>query len=142
MNKGIILTSDALLAAFTTAIMLTVIVGLLSVNPPIPFDKQQLESIGNDFLSVLQQDKTLNSYIGDSQADSKLLSQLQLLPDQYCANVTLKIYRYQSDFLIDETHNAVKAGCIKGQELTKVKRIFVDYKKDRFGLAEMELWLK
>lgn len=143
MSKGIILTSDAFLAVFTTATLLAIVVGLLGMNPPVPYDKQQLASIGNDLLSVLQQNKTFNDYINDPAAGSKLATQLQILPVNYCGNVTLTIYKYSSGFVVDGTPiNAATFGCVRGQEIVKVKRIFMDYKKARYGMAEMELWLK
>jgi len=141
MVKGFVLTLDA-----TIGLLLALVVGFSIITADVNFfDNRQSASLGNDFLSILQQKKVFNSFINQQsdQVAATLNSYLQNIPANYCGNVTVYIYRVQSGFSLENTFNAVSSNCVKNNnDVTKTKRIFVDYKRQRFGLAEMESWLR
>lgn len=141
INKGFVLTLDVLFAVAVAMTMSFLILSLFSSASINYFERHQLSSFGNDLLSVLHQEGILNSYIGKTEleANTDLLQQLHVLPVQYCANISVSIFD-SGDFSKIKLYGA--ANCAKHGDITKVKRIFVDYAKGKFGLVEMELWLK
>ncbi len=143
-RKGFVFTLDAVMAAITAVVMSFIIVNLLSVNTGNFSEREQLSSFGNDILAVLQQEGTLKDYVQQSAStvNSDLQTQMQVFPSQFCGNITLSVYKYQSGFVLEDIFNATKTGCSKVNDIVKVKRIFTNNDKDRYGLAELELWLK
>jgi len=148
MTKGFVLTLDAIMATTIAVAIVITIINMLSLTSVSYFDKQQLESIGNDFLAVMDLSGKFRSYIGQSanQVNQDLGQQLQLLPQTYCGNITVKIYRGNIGppvtFTLENTYNNFTVGCIRKQEITKTKRIFINFDPQKFGLAELELWLR
>ncbi len=137
--KGFVLTTDAVFAlgiALTSAFILTHVPSANALRT----DMQQLATVGNDLLSVLQHNKTFNNYIGasETQVTSDMLSRLAILPAQYCANMTVTIY--DADNFNSKSYTA--ATCSKHGDISKTKRIFADYVKKKFGIVELELWLR
>lgn len=141
MNKGFVLTFDATLAVLTTIIMSSVLINMLSSGSANYFDKQRIIHLGNDMLSLLEQDGTFKNYTGKSETEvnSDLLKQLQLLPEYYCANISVRIYDVKTESF-EKTYTA--KSCEEDKELVVVKRIFADYTEQKFGIAEIGLWLK
>jgi len=145
MSKGFVLTLDAVLAATTALIISAVIVTIIATGGVNYFDRLQLSNTGNDLLAVLDISGKLSGYVGGSEAqvEEDLQDRLLLLPFQYCGNITVNVYKYQSEeFVLDKDYNAISIGCIKRNETAKVKRIFVNTNKQKYGLAEIEIWLK
>jgi len=148
MTKGFALTLDAIMATTVAFAIVIAIINMLPLASTNYFDKQQLESIGNDFLAVMDLSGKFRSYIGQSasQVNLDLGQQLQILPQTYCGNVTVKIYSGSIGpplaFSLQGTYNNFTSSCTRKQEITKVKRIFVKFDPQRFGLVELELWLK
>lgn len=144
MTKGFVFTLDAVIAATVAIVLLMVIFNVLFLNTTNFFNNQQLASVGNDLFAIMEQNGTFHEYVSKSEnvIEEDLQNQMQILPPNYCGNITIKFYKYQNGFIIDKLANEVKTNCVFSNEKTKVKRVFVDYDKERFGLAEMELWLK
>ena len=148
MTKGFALTLDAVMATTVAVAIVIAIINMFPLTSVNYFDKQQLASIGNDFLAVMDLSGKFRSYIGQtsSQINKSLGEELQLLPKTYCGNVTVKIYTGNIGppitFTLGNTYNNFTSGCIRKQEITKTKRIFVNFDPQRFGYVELELWLK
>ncbi len=150
MPKGFVLTMDAILALSVAIIMSGVIIGIISLSQGVDYSiNQQLFYIGNDFLAVMDFSGKLKGYIGqpDSSANPDIGQQLQLLPNQYCGDLALKIYSTTGnpatiDYNNPETHGNMTPGCIKRNEAVKVKRIFVQFSPQKFGFAELQMWLR
>jgi hypothetical protein len=145
MSKGFVLTLDAVLAAVTALIISAAIVTIIAFGGVNYFDRLQLSNTGNDLLAVLDLSGKLSGYVDGSeiQVEEDLQDRLLLLPFQYCGNITVNIYKYQSEeFVLDKDYNAVSIGCTKDIEATKVKRLFVNTNKQKYGLVELEMWLK
>lgn len=150
MTKGFVLTVDAIIATITGITMSAVIMYMLFASNVNYIDRQQLASIGNDFLSVLQQTDYFNTFCTSDCGSCDLAGQLNnlLINTNYCGNITLRVYKYRSnddEFEVVNICNGIRSGCTIKQDIVKVKRIFVKYAKnpdERFGLVEMELWLR
>lgn len=148
MTKGFVLTLDAFIAIITAVAISAVIINVIYTGAVSYFDKQQLSAIGYDLLAVLDLNEKFSSYIGmsESQAETDLGQQLQLLPQRYCGNITVSIYTGDMgppvDFTLENAYNNFTDGCTKNQEITKVKRIFINHDPQKFGFVELELWLR
>jgi len=148
MTKGFVLTLDAFIAIITAVAISAVIINVIYVGGVSYFDKQQLAAIGYDLLAVLDLSKKFSSYIGmgGSQVEIDLGQQLQVLPQRYCGNISVSIYTGDIgppvDFTLENVYNNLTDGCTKNQEITKVKRIFVNHDPQKFGFVELELWLR
>jgi len=143
MTKGFVLTMDAVIATFLGVIITAVIISLLAAGSVNYFDKQQLSSIGYDLLAVLDLSGKLDSYIGGSGVEADLGTQLQLLPENYCGNITVEIYKFQNDeFELVEDYTNTSSGCIQSGDISRVKRIFANISEQRYGIASIKLWLK
>ncbi len=140
--KGYVLTMDAMIAAITAIGMSAMIAGILSSMTLTSFNDQQLAATGQDILSVLHMNGTMNRYIGRpvTEVNASLQNVLRLLPASYCANITVTIYR-TSDFQ-QTARYAATSNCLQSLSSTSIRRIFADYNSERFGLAEMTLWIK
>jgi len=143
MHKGFVFTTDAAIAANVAILLTVILIGFMSINASA-VSKEKLNSVGNDFLAVLERTGVFNSYIGKTQSavNADILQQLQILPENYCGNVTVRWYKYSNGFVLENTFNGVKQNCVKTSEVTKSKRVLVDFPKQKFGIAEIELWLK
>lgn len=148
MTKGFVLTLDAFIAIITAFAISAVIINIIYTGGVSYFDKQQLASIGYDILAVLDLTEKFSSYIGmgGSQVETDLGQQLQLLPQRYCGNITISVYTGDIgppiNFDLENTYSNFTDGCTKNQEITKVKRIFVNHDPQKFGFVELELWLR
>jgi len=110
-----------------------------------------LAGIGYDLLAVLDLSGEFNSYIqlgmSQSEIEQNLGQQLQLLPQRYCGNITVSVYEGDIGPPITFDHGGrvyknVTSDCEKKQDITKVKRIFINHDPQKFGLVELELWLR
>jgi len=148
MTKGFVLTLDAFIAIITAVAMSAVIINLIYTGAVSHFDKQQLAEIGYDLLAVLDLSGKFSSYIGmgESQVETDIGQQLQVLPQRYCGNITVSIYAGDIgppiNFDLEDDYNNFTNGRTKKQEITKVKRIFVNHDPQIFGFVELELWLR
>jgi len=148
MTKGFVLTLDAFIAIITAVAMSAVIINIIYTGTVSYFDKQQLGGIGYDLLAVLDLSEKFSSYMGmgESQVETDLGQQLQLLPQRYCGNITVSVYAGDIgppvNFNLEDAYNNFTDGCTKKQEITKVKRIFVNHDPQKFGFVELELWLR
>ncbi len=143
MAKGFVFTIDALLAALLAAAFLSAMAAILNKENPAELQTQPL-NFGNDFLAVLNNDKTLEKYLalGEGEVRNDMSEQLKLLPQQYCANFT--VYKYKTEgagFALEKTFNS-NTGCFSSNEKVRVKRAFVNFKKQRLGIAEIDMWVK
>jgi len=153
MRKGFVLTMDSVLALTTAIIMSATIIGIISTNQRTDYlSTQQMFSISNDFLAVLDLSNKLNSYVGQpaNSVNTDLGLQLGFLPKQYCGNITVSIYDGDKGPPIsfslyansNPPYNNISSGCIRKSDFIKVKRIFIDFDTDTFSIAELELWLR
>lgn len=148
MTKGFVLTLDAIIAMTVAISISAIIINTVHTSSVNYFDKQQLAGIGYDLLAVLDLSGKFSSYIGmgESQVEKDLGQQLQLLPQRYCGNITVSIYEGDIGppvtFDSENTFNNFTDECTKKQDVTKVKRIFVNHDPQKFGLVELELWLR
>ncbi len=143
--KGFVLTADATLAVVAAILLSAVAVTLYNTSSLPSAESSQLFAIGNDMLTVLFKSGKLQAYVSQSPAavNPQLGQYLQLLPAQYCGNVTVTTYRYSGGgFTLQDNFNNVTAGCPKTGDLFKSKRVFAEFDEQRFGLAEMEVWLR
>ncbi len=141
VHKGIFLTIDLEIAAVVAVAMSFLMLNILSAAPVVSYDKQQMASAGNDLLSVMQYGNVLKGYIGKTQnfVSSDLQNQLRMLPPNYCGNFSITVFD-ANDFLSSQNFQA--ADCAKHGDISKVKRIFSDFDRGKFGLAELEIWLR
>jgi len=150
MTKGFVLTMDAALALTTALLMIAVIIGITFTSQISYLDEQQLYGIGNDFLAIMDLSKNFSAYISPGGLNPTIdIGQKldQLLPKNYCGNVTVSIYSISGNpptiqFDSPTIYRNTSSNCVKTSDLVKLKRIFVSFDPPRFGLAEMELWLR
>ena len=143
MVKGVVFTIDALAAVVVAAGFFSAIAVLINQQSPAEAQSQPL-NLGSDLLATLQKDGTLKMYLdkGEGEVQNDMGDQLELLPQQYCANFT--VYKYKSsgtNFTLEKTFNT-NTDCGLPQEKVSVKRMFVNFKKQRLGLAELDLWVR
>ncbi len=138
MMKAFVITLDVFMAVIVAVAMGFVITNMLSLRMD---DRLESTAVANDLLSVLHKKGEFNSYIGKStqEVQAALTENLNLLPQQYCGNFSLTVYN-ANDFSRRESFNA--NNCAKAGDISKVKRIFSDYNREKFGLAELEVWLR
>ncbi len=141
MHKGIILTVDLEIAAVAAVAMSALIAGMLAAAPVLSYDKQQMAAAGSDLLSVMQYGGILKGYVGKPQnvVAADLQQQLQMLPQNYCGNFSITFF---DAYDFSDSQNFQAANCAKRGDISKVKRIFSDYGREKFGLAELEIWLR
>src|SRR3990172_10898756 len=141
MRKGFIFTFDAALAAALAVVLFVVALTLPSINTGAYFGKLQLVSIGNDFLAVLEQNKTFDGYVDQSQAyvTGDIQNHLITLPPNYCANVTVSTYDYSvssTTFVLDDQYNVTRTGCtVSTKDTVGVKRVFITFTPEKYGKA-------
>ncbi len=149
--KAAVFTIDAMLAFLLASATFAVIAQTLNYNSP-GLEKQNIFSAANDLLAVMQNDGTLSSYASQSTAAIRadLAKKLLFLPQNFCGNLTISIYKYQSgglvlgverDFVLQKTSSAFR-NCEAGKKTVKAKRVFYDSPSQQYGLAEFEVWLK
>ena len=121
--KGFALTIDALMALSLAFIMF---IGILSLIPHASinnYNKKQLSNLGNDILSTMDTSERLSFYV----------------------DITLNIYSGNigppASFNLLNTYSNYTQNCEKSNDFVKVKRMFINYNQQRYGLAEFELWL-
>lgn len=139
--KGFVMTMDAMFAIAIASAAAFAIISMLSAGIA-QLNAQQIVIAGSDILSVMQHNRTFSGYIGasDSFVDSDILSKLGALPAQYCGNMTVTIYD-AGNFANSRQYNAATCGS-GSDDIYKAKRMFADYGSRKFGIAELELWLK
>ena len=148
MTKGFVLTLDAIIGITIAISISAIVINTFYTGSVNYFDKQQLAGIGYDILAVLDLTEKFSSYMGMSsgEVNRSLGEELQLLPKRYCGNITVSVYTGDIgppvNFNLENTYNNFTDECVKKQEITKVKRIFVNHDPQKFGLAEIELWLR
>ena len=143
--KGFVLTMDATLAVVVAIVLSAIAVTLYNTSSLPSAESSQLFAVGNDMLTVLFKSVKLQAYVGQNPTavNPQLGQYLQLLPAQYCGNVTVTTYSYSGgSFTLRDNFNNITAGCPKTRDLFKSKRVFAEFGKQRFGLAEMEVWLR
>lgn len=141
--KAAVFTIDALFAVLLASATFAVIAQTLNYNSP-GLEKQNIFSAANDLLAVIQNDGTLSSYAGQSvpNINSDLAKKLLLLPQNFCGNLTVSIYKYQSGgFNLQKTTSAMR-NCVVGNKTVKAKRVFYDSPSQQYGIAAFEVWLK
>ncbi len=138
--KGFVLTTDAIMAVIIAFTASFAIVSMLPAGTA-RYDVQQLAVAGNDMLSALYHNGTLNGYINmqESAVNSDIANKLAILPKHFCGNMTVTIYD-ADNFASKSAYGA--ATCAAGKDTFKTRRIFADYDREKFGIAEVELWLK
>ncbi len=143
MSKGYVFTLDALIAVILAGVFFAAFASIL--NQKNPLQEQELAlNLGNDLLSSLQQSGTLRKYleIGEGEVENKMEKNLELLPEQYCANFTISKYKSEgTSFTLEKTFNA-KTNCSSSEERARAKRMFSSFKKQRLGTAELDLWVR
>jgi hypothetical protein len=146
--KAFVITIDALMAITIASIMLASILFMIPQASTSNFDKKQLFNLGNDILSVMDTSRRLSYYVGQSAGfvNEDLGFYVGLLPKTFCGNLTVKTYDGSigppPSFNLDKTYNNFTQNCEKKNEYIKVKRIFINYENEKYGLAEFELWLR
>jgi len=138
MKKGFVLTVDAMAAASVAILMSFVIVGLASAKSP---DMRLMYSAGGDLLSATDANGEMLKYSGYSaaQMQQSLQNTLQALPKNFCGNLTVTIFN-ANDFTKSSAYS--QSSCAAGAESSKSKRIFADYNREKFGIAEISVWMK
>lgn len=146
MSKGFVLTLDAMMAAILALIISALIMSTLSASNINYYEYQNLASVGNDLLAILDLTGKLDDYtkMTEAEGSNDLRGQLNVFPDHYCSNITVNLYQYNSGFQLDKTFSATKTGCTYPENKGKgaARRMYVDFDDERYGLAEMEIWLK
>ncbi|HLE07628.1 MAG TPA: hypothetical protein VI933_03310 [archaeon] len=141
--KGAVFTIDALFALFLASATFLVISQSINYQSP-SLEKQNIFFAANDLLSVMQNDGTLVSYaaMSQQQIESDLETKISLLPENFCGNLTVSIYKYQSgDFSLQKKSSGL-TGCAGSEQSAKAKRVFYDSSSQQYGVAEMGVWLK
>lgn len=138
MKKGFVLTLDAMAAASVAMLMGFVIIGLASAKSP---DMRLPYSIGGDLLSATDANGEMLKYAGYSaaQMQQSLQSTLQALPKNFCGNLTVAIFD-ANDFSKSSAYS--QSSCAGGSESYKSRRIFADYNREKFGIAEIGVWMR
>src|SRR3990172_2482832 len=149
MTKGFIFTLDAALAAVLGIVLLFIALNLSSVNTGGYFGKLQLASAGNDFLAVLEQTGVFDKDIGSQSYENNLEGQLSfrmtdLLPPNYCANISVYVYKFSNGFVLDKqvinVTKSVFTGCpSSAPEYVNVKRSFLTFDPEYYGKIDMLL---
>ncbi len=147
MVKGFVFTFDAALAAVLAITLLVIAVNLPSINTGTYFGKSQLYSVGTDFVAILDQNNTFDSYIGKDSTyiSNNMQNHLTVLPPNYCANVSIYMYSYSSGFSLDSGNPFIitKTGCnTPTSDVVRIKRIFMSYSPEKYGKVEIAMWLK
>lgn len=147
MIKGIVFTFDAALAAVLAVVLLAVVVSLQPTNTGTYYGKLQLASIGNDFLAVLDQNSTFDSYMGGGPVDptADLQGYLATLPPNYCASVSVLAFSYLGGGFSADSHTftVTRIGCTSSTaDVVEVKRVFISNSPEIYGRVDMVLWLK
>ena len=141
--KGAVFTVDALFAVFlATATFLVISQGTSYQSPAL--EKQNLFNQANDLLAVMQNDNTLVSYasMSQEQIQPELEEKISLLPKNFCGNLTVSIYKYQSGIFSLQQKASGLTICGAGSQSAKAKRVFYDSPSKQYGIAELEVWLK
>src|SRR3989338_9634342 len=141
--KAAIFTIDAMLAFLLASATFAVIAQTLNYNSP-GLEKQNIFSASSDLLAVMQNDGTLVSYASQSALDinSDLAKKILLLPQNFCGNLTISIYKYQSGGFALQKKSSALRNCVAGNKTVKAKRVFYDSPSQQYGIAEFEVWLK
>ena len=144
MPKGFVLTLDAALATIIVLVSGLAVAVLLLSGEQGSLARLNSYTLGSDFLLALDKSGKLSDYVGKPEGvvNDDLKQQLSVLPQQYCGNVTLNVYKEQSGFVLDKSYGAVSDCAPPRQDFSRVKRIFVNFDKERFGLALIDMWLR
>ena len=143
--KGFVFTLDATMAVITAIILSAVVISIFNTGSAPSAQGSQLFALGNDMLTVLFKSGRLNSYLGQpaSSVNPELGQHLDMIPLQYCGNITVSSYSHSGgNFNLQDSFTNSTNNCPKKNDMYKARRMFADYGKQRFALAEMEVWLK
>jgi hypothetical protein len=127
--------------------MFTIIVNLIPQAMIEDLESKEMFNLGTDILSVMDINGTLSYYVGKSTnfVNEDMGNYVSLLPQTYCGNMTIRIYSSSGDpvsFNLQENYKNYTENCNRGNDFTKVKRMFIEYQQEMFGLAEFEVWLR
>ena len=144
--RGFIMSLDALMAAITTIVMLSVVAGILASQSQENFKNEQMFSLAADTLSVMDAIGSLNRYVtlDSTSIQNDMQTYLDLLPAQYCGNVTVRIYSSAGggSFNIQNSYQRLTSNCLKTNLTAQTSRVFMNYNPQRFGIADMVVWLR
>lgn len=142
-RKGFVLTMDAVSAIIIAFAASFALIAMLSANIART-DVEQIASVGSDILSVLRHNSTFNGYIGASEAyvDADIAAKLAILPQNFCGNLTVTVYDAGAgNFGSNKQYSAATCNS-NNNDVYKSKRLFTDYNRKKFGIAEVKIWLR
>jgi len=136
MKKAFIFTLDALFAVSILAVFFVV----YSFEMNVPKETFWLSEMGNTFMTSLDKNGTFYEIFGQSdlEAQTALTSYLNQLPNNINANITVKIYTPPFPSGPIREIRASKWATSQNQE-TRIKRVFSNFNRLQYGLAEMVL---
>ncbi len=146
--RGFAITIDALTALCLATIIFASILTMIPQASINNYNKKQLSNLGNDILFLMDNLGTLSSYVGQSSSyiQESLGYHLTLLPKTFCGNITVKVYSGNIgppiSFTLNNIYSNQTQNCQKAEEFVRVKRMFINYDNQKFGLAEFDLWLR
>lgn len=128
MSKGIIFSLDVLMALLLAVIFSTFI--FFSINQSYSnYDELFLHKAAIDTLAVLREDRSLENF-----DNSSILTFLNSLPAQYCANLTV----YGNNDAI--VYNSLKSGCSNEGKVVGVSRRVFLVNSTSVYLGEVKVW--
>jgi len=136
MKKAFIFTLDALFAVSILAVFFVV----YSFEMNLPKETYWLSEMGNTFMTSLDKNESFYKIFEqtDAEAASALTSYLNKLPNNINANITVKIYTPPFPSSPIREIKASKWATSQNQE-THIKRVFSNFNRLQYGLAEMVL---
>lgn len=146
--KGFAITIDAIIALSLATLMFASILTVIPEASINNYNKKQLSNLGNDILAVMDGTGRLSYYVGQSSSfiQEELGYYLTFLPQTFCGNITLKIYSGNigppTSFSLVDSYSNQTQNCAKTNDFVKVKRMFINYENQRYGLTEFDLWLR
>ncbi|MFH1317042.1 MAG: hypothetical protein ABII01_05985 [Candidatus Woesearchaeota archaeon] len=117
-KKGIIFTLDAIFALISTITLVVFILFYMSRVSMVPYNKQALNRISQDTLTMLEKDGTLRKAI-ETNSTSDIEDFINSLPTNLCLEITLK----GSDK--DITNKINRTSCETAKENVFERRAFV-----------------
>lgn len=132
-KKAIIFTLDSILALIVTVTIITGTLSYMSQVSKIPYNKQALNRIGQDSLTLLEKDQILKQAV-ETGSNATIAVFLDSLPNQICVIVDLKATDQST------LQSTVKTGCSSSDESLIVRRVFIASFTTYY--AEAELWYK
>ena len=130
-KKGLILTLDAIFAIIAAMAIITASLYYTAQVSKVPYNKQALNRISQDTLTILEKDDTFKNAI-ETDSNTSITLFLDALPDQICARIDLKSSAQSV------VQSSSKTNCVSSDESVFVRRSFVN----GFSIyyAEIEAW--